>query len=72
MKKLLFSTVSILFALLAMKGNAQIKEAPEPEFFTKAEIDPTFKLGDDGWIQYLAKNLNNNIPYKIDGGKKKR
>ncbi|MGN7783100.1 energy transducer TonB [Niabella sp. 22666] len=61
---LLTMILSSTFFASPLFGLAQIKEAPEPQIFIKAEIDPVYRSGHDGWIEYLAEKLDNNVPYK--------
>lgn len=64
MSRFMPSILSALTLLFAMNCFAQIKSAPEPAFFTKAEISPSYPGGEAAWDQYLLKNQKKDTPLK--------
>jgi periplasmic protein TonB len=59
-----YTAIQFLFILLSVIGYGQDtgKVAPRDSVFSKAEVQPDFDGGAKGWMAYLAKNLNANVP----------
>ncbi|MEI6950148.1 M56 family metallopeptidase [Paraflavisolibacter sp. H34] len=49
-----------------LEGSARRRSDPEHIVFTKAEVDPQFKGGEQAWQRYVRRTLNTDIPTSHD------
>lgn len=59
-----YTVIQFLFICLSYIGHGQdsSKVASRDSVISKAEVQPNFDGGAKGWMNYLAKNLNANVP----------